>query len=275
MPLTCVLESLEGLNEDLKAFYKEVDGKFVLDLDGESIKLHPATKPLQNAFETTKTERNDLKAKLTELEAKVKELPDDFDAARWAELKIAAEKDKEKKDKDVANLQEMYDTRLKNLEQAHAAKLGEKDGQIALLDAELDDLVVSTQLTDHLVSNNVGQEYLEASKLLIKRRVKVEKADGQRKVVVETNVGDQPLKDYVRAWADSDGKPFLAKATPLDAPGSGRRFTGSDNPFLPSNWNKTAQQKLPAEKREEMARAAGFKDYQAGMMSARPLAKSA
>lgn len=274
MPLACVLDSIEAVSDELKPLYKEADGKFVLDLD-DSLKSHPGTKPLQNALETIKTERNELKAKLAEAEPKLKELPPDFDAAKWAEFKIGFEKDKEKKDRDVADLKAMYETRVQSLEQQHGAALAEKDSTIASLNTELDNLVVSTQLTDLLVHANVGHDYLEASKLLIQRRVKVEKTDGgERKVMIETNIGDQPLKDYVKAWADSEGKPFLAKPGPIDTRGGLGSRIGPDNPFSATHWNKTKQQAVPLEKREELARAAGFKSYDAAIMSPRPMAKA-
>lgn len=273
MPLKAVLENLEGVEDAFKGLYKEIDKKFVLDID-DTVREHPSVMALKNAYDREKEGGAEAKRKLAEAETKLKELPDDFDASKWLEYKVAVEKDKEKKDKDVANLQAMFDTRVQNLEQANAAKLAEKDAAIADLDRQLDNLVVSTELTDLLVKSNVDQDLLEAAKLVIGRKVKVvpDQATGGRKVVVETTLGDQPAKDFVRAWAETDGKRFIAKPLGVDAKGGNQgRFGPNDNPFSATFWNKTKQAHLPAEKREDYARAAGFKDYQTAVMAREPV----
>lgn len=277
MPLKTVLESLEGVDDAHKGLYTEVDKKFVLDIEG--VDDHPQVKNLKSAFDAQKVRNQEISGKYAELELKVKELPDDFDAAKWLELKTAAERDKTKRDKDVENLQSLHEARIQALTQAHDARVSEKDTEIQGLDRQLDDLLVSTQLTDVLVGVNVAKEFLEAAKLVVGRKVQVVKNEtsGERKVVVETNVGPQPMKDFVRTWAETDeGKPFIAKATGLDTKGgTGSRFSGVDNPFTSPHWNKTKQQTLPVEKREEMARAAGFKDFNTAIMSPRPVKPAA
>ncbi len=68
MALKRILESLDGVPADVAKEYKEVDGKFVLDIDGDSLD------PLINAKNHEKAERQKAEAKARELEEKLLDL---------------------------------------------------------------------------------------------------------------------------------------------------------------------------------------------------------
>src|SRR5690606_29103586 len=72
MALKSILESLDGLPEDIKKEYTEKDGKFYLDLEG--LDDHPAVGALKRAKDHEKTLRQTAEGKLREAEDKSTQL---------------------------------------------------------------------------------------------------------------------------------------------------------------------------------------------------------
>lgn len=243
MPLKTVLENLEGVDDAFKPLYKEVDKKFILDVEG--VDDHPAVRNLKNAFEAQKKANGEIREKLLPLETKVAELPEDFDPAKWIEFKaLAADhaKDRNAKDTEVQNLTALHNSRIEALTAAHKKEVEDRDRLIAERDTRLDRQALDSELTDLLVKARVSDGLMRAARLVIANRVKIERLeDGNRKNVVETDLGPLSLKDYVDTWSQSDeGKPFLAKATGIDAQGglargSGNKITRLDFDRLPND----------------------------------------
>jgi hypothetical protein len=71
MALSTVLASLEGIDDAVKGLYKEVDGSFILDLDG--IDDHPSVKGMKSALETIKGKRDEAKTEAERLALEKKE----------------------------------------------------------------------------------------------------------------------------------------------------------------------------------------------------------
>ena len=66
MALKSILESLDGLSDDIKKEYTEKDGKFYLDIEG--LDEHPGVGALKRAKDHEKTLRQKAEGKVTELE---------------------------------------------------------------------------------------------------------------------------------------------------------------------------------------------------------------
>lgn len=225
MALKAVLDNLESVDDALRPFYKELDKKFVLDVDG--VDDHPGVRALKNAYETTKAERAEARAKLGEYETKIRELPQDFDAAKWHEWKVAAEEGKQKKDERVEEITRLHEARLEALKTQFASEKTELERSLGSLNGELDSMVRDNELTDLLIKARVAEDFLPAAKLLVGQKVKTQlDGNGRRQNLVETNIGPMPLKDFIPTWAASDGKPYIAKGTGVDAPGGSRMGGG-------------------------------------------------
>src|SRR5690606_12695802 len=53
------------------------------------------------------------------------------------------------------------------------------------------------------------------------KQVKVQRGDdGNRTAIVETDLGDVPVADFVKEWTSTKGKAYLGKAPPMDANGN-------------------------------------------------------
>lgn len=255
MGLKTVLESLEGVDDAFKPLYKQGEGgKFVLDV--EDYDSHPSVRALSGALTAHKATVAELREKLQTAESKVAELPEDFDPAKWLEWKAAAEKNKDGKDREVANLQQMYDDRVKAIKAEYDAKIAGLEGQISSRDDLIDKNSRDVELNSALVGANTKKEFLEAAKLLVAQRIKtVRLDDGTRVNVVPTNLGDLPLADFVKGWAETDGKAFIAPATGPDTKGGLNKNGQPDkNPWAKDSFNLTEQGKILREDSEKAKR---------------------
>lgn len=140
MALKTILDGLENVPEDGRIH--EVDGKFVLDIDG--IDAHPAVVNLTTAHERTKADKKRLGDENTPLKARVEGLPDDFDADAYEELKSQAEgKAPKKTDEQVAQVRQQ-------LEKMHNIELAKKDECIATLEGAVTKATIDDGLSKAL-----------------------------------------------------------------------------------------------------------------------------
>ena len=257
MALKTVLDNLDDVPEALHGEYKEIDGKFVLDLDG--IDVHPTVVNLKTAHERQKQANRTLQSDLTAAKARLDGLPDEFDADTYEALKQQAEgKAPAKTDEQVAQIRQQ-------LERKHQAELARKDERIGTLTGAVNKLSIDDGLSKALDEAGVDAAFKPGAMALLKAKgaVKLVEEDGHFKAQVETDMGPMPLANYVRDWSGSDeGKIYVKKPTGGDAPGgTGGRF--ADNPWDSSNGKKpnlTKQQEAISEnptKARQMAQAAG------------------
>jgi hypothetical protein len=257
MALKTILDSLDDVPDALKTEYKEVDGKFVLDLEG--IDAHPSVVNLKTAHERQKQSNKTLQTDLTAAKARLEGLPDDFDADQYETLKAQAEgKAAPKTDEQVAQIRAQ-------LEKKHAAELGKKDERITTLEGAVTRATIDDGLSKALDEAGIDPAFKPGAMALLKSKgaVKLVEEDGTFKAQVETDMGPMPLAGYVKDWSGSDeGKIYVKKPTGGDAPGGkGQQF--ADNPWDSSNGKKpnlTKQQQLISEnpaKARQMAQAAG------------------
>jgi len=257
MAIKTILDTLDDVPEALRSEYKEVDGKFILDIEG--VDAHPAVANLKSAHERQKQANKTLQTDLTAAKTRLEGLPDDFDADAYEALKSQAEgKAPPKTDEQVAQVRQQ-------LERKHQAELGKKDERIATLEGAVTKATIDDGLSKALDEAGVDPAFKPGAMALLKSKgaVKLIEEDGQFKAQVETDMGPMPLAGYVKDWSGSDeGKIYVKKPTGGDAGGSnGMKFT--DNPWDSSNGKKpnlTRQQELISEnpvKARQMAQSAG------------------
>jgi hypothetical protein len=258
MALKTILDTLDDVPEALHGEYKEVDGKFILDIEG--IDAHPAVVNLKTAHERVKADKKKATDELAATKARLEGLPDDFDADAYETLVQQAEgKEPAKTDEQVAQVRQQ-------LERKHQADLAKKDERITTLEGAVTKATIDDGLSKALDEAGIDPAFKPAAMALLKSKgaVKLVEEDDQFKAQVETDMGPMPLAGYVKDWAGGDeGKIFIKKATGGDAPGgNGQKFT--DNPFDPKNPNLTKQQELIAAndaKARQMAQAVGVKPH--------------
>ena len=257
MALKTILDNLDDVPEALKGEYKEIDGKFVLDLEG--IDVHPAVVNLKTAHERTKQKLKTTTTDIDALKARVEGLPDDFDADAYEALKATAEgKAPAKTDEQILQVRQQ-------LEKKHNTELAKKDERINALTGAVTKATIDDGLSKALDEAGVDPAFKPGAMALLKSKgaVKLVEEDGTFKAQVETDMGPMPLAGYVKDWSGSDeGKIYVKKPTGGDAPGgNGQKF--ADNPWDTSNGKKanlTKQQELIATndaKARQMAQAAG------------------
>ncbi|HEV7253869.1 MAG TPA: hypothetical protein VGN97_12355 [Mesorhizobium sp.] len=259
MALKTIIDNLDEVSEALRGEYKEIDGKFVLDLDG--VNDHPAVVNLKSAHERQKQTNRTLSTELASAKERLEGLPDDFDADAYEALRQQAE------GKEPPKLDERLNAQKTQLEAKFAKDRQKLEDRAAKLEKSLRRTKIDEGLTKALLDAGVDKQFLPAAKALLKEKgqIKLVEEDDDVEVFADDGVNDRtPLTDYVKKWAGEDeGKPFIAKATGGDAKGGNGRTFG-ENPFDPKNPNKTKQQELIVAndaKARQMAESVGVKPY--------------
>jgi len=276
MALKAVVLTLDDVEESQRAFYsvqkiKDKDGKdidaHVLEIDGldeSALMPHPVVRNLRNAHERTKRDKAALTTKVTELESKVKDLPDNFDPEEFTRLKaieadFEANKDKNKDQKaEYDNMRRMNDEQKKKI-------IEDKDKEIEKWKRAHD-----SQITIH--HNLVRQHDLEAALtnvgiktddrevvaayLMPRVTVEVDENGG-----IKTFIDGVPTAEFMTAWANSDrGRRYVEPLRGSDARSGGGTVPG-ENPWSDKQWNLTKQQDVlranPTKAKQLMAQA-GF-----------------
>lgn len=224
MGLKAIYESQDEVPEALRDHYTEDKGKFILAVDG--IDDHPKVRGVITANKENVRKRDEFKAKVTELEAKLGEIPEDFSAEQWATLKSGA--DPAKKDEQIQSMKQIYEGKIANLQKSYDEKLAAKDTELAERDGYIDQSLVVTGLKDHLLEAGVNPDLLDGALSSLRPSVKVQRDDkGGRKAVVETDLGEIDVGTFVKDWAGSKGKAYLRAPTGDKPPGSGRVMNGA------------------------------------------------
>ena len=270
MALRAVLDNLDGLDPAIHEHYTERDGKFFLDIE-DDIRRHPKGAPLQAALDRVNREKKALTDKLAELEAKLAELPEDFDAEEYARLKdeLTALKAKGQgaNPEDEERRQEqkrLFEQRIANLEKKHATAQAALEHERDELVAQIERLMGDEGLVKALVSVGVDKKLMPGAQALLRRAVKVRRNDGgDWEAFVNTDVGESSIEDFVSTWAQSDeGSIYIEKAKGGDAKGSNGRHLG-ENPWATGEGKKpnlTKQQELirsQPERARQLAQQAG------------------
>lgn len=208
MALKSVLESLEGVDDAVKPFYTETDGKFVLQVDG--VDSHPEVANLKSAYERTKADRDAARKERDDAKALAADFPDDFDAEKWAKLKDG-------KPDEAA---------LIKLRQTLEAERDEWKGKFEAERGTSLRNALDRDLTDALNGAGVtNPTFAKAARTMLSGDVKIGD-DG--KPFVETDMGPMPLVDHVKRWTAGEGKDFVTPAQGGGAAG-GKNASGPVN----------------------------------------------
>ncbi|WIY54144.1 hypothetical protein O9Z70_06380 [Devosia sp. YIM 151766] len=261
MGLKTILDSIEDLPEEHRAFYVEDGDKFVLDLDG--IDDHPKVRGLVTANRENVRKRDQYKAEVEGLKARIDGLPDDFDAEAYEALKQQAEgKEPPKTDEQVTRVREQ-------LERKHKADLDKKDEEIAALRGTIGKVTIDDGLSKAMDDASIDPKHKAKLIPYLKAigAIKLEEDGSNFQAVVETDMGPLSLAKFVQDWAASDdGKDYVAKPSGPDAKGNnGRGGTGEKNPWASDSHNLTRQGELvrtDPDKARQFMRAAGLSDSQ-------------
>ena len=211
MALKTVLESLDGVDDAVKSFYAETDGKFILQVDG--VDSHPDVANLKSAYERTKADRDAARAERDEAKGKLKAVPDDFDAEKWAKIKDG-------KPDEAALIQLRKELEAERDAQKDRADKAEAKALQSALDRDLTDALTEAGVTN--------PSFAKAARTMLSDGVKI---DETGKPYVETDMGPLALTEHVKRWAAGDGKDFVTP--PQGGGGKGGGGGGkSTNPLV-------------------------------------------
>jgi len=275
MALRTILDTLEELDEPLRALYIKNDetGKYVLEIEG--IDDHPVVHALKNAYNQEKLKRVQDHTRTVEVEERLKSFPEDFDPEKWVTYKAADEagllddpevdprSDPRGTPSDAQKTRAMMQARLDNQKRDHEKKVGDLSQELEKKNVVINRLVVEDGLTKALVESNVDKRFLKAAKALLRPLVKIQE-DGEDFIpVVEVDGDNIQLSKYVGDWIETDeGKPFIAPASGTGAPGGGRPEAQIRNPWMKEHHNLTEQGRILRENpqlAERLSKEAGIK----------------
>lgn len=178
MPLKSVLENLDDIDDAVKPFYTETDGKFVLDIeDPDNL---PTVAPLKNAYERTKADKAEAAKRAADLQTQIDEMaknkPDEA-AVLKVRQELEAERDKWK-------------------------------GEAETLSQQLTGVTRDRALQEALTTAGVTEPaFIEAATAMLSGSVKM---DGST-AIVDTDMGPAPVGEYVKRWAAGKGQAFVSK----------------------------------------------------------------
>jgi hypothetical protein len=181
MPLKAVLTDLTGVDDAVKPFYTEADGKFVLAVEG--VDDHPEVANLRNAYERTKGDKQKAADEAKQLRTRIAEI--------------------EKGAPDTAATQAKL-TQLQEQLAAVEAKAGE--WQTKYMGVTRDQALATALQTAGVTE----PAFLKASQAMLAGMVKLGD-DGT--AYVETGMGPKVLADFVKGWAAGEGKAFVTAAS--------------------------------------------------------------
>lgn len=288
MALKAIVDTLDDVPEALHGEYKEqkIGDKTVYVLDLEGVDNHPAVVNLKTAHERVKADKTKLSGDLAAAAARLKNVPEDFDADEYERLRTEeAARLKDPGNTDVrkqietatAAVKSQYETKLAKQKKDFETEIAERDGKITALDADLRKRLVTDGLTAALTEAGVtAPPFIKAARALLEPGVEVIEEDGARVAKMKADLGGDDIAKYVANWVQGDeGKVFVAQAKGGDASGSQRPRSTDSNPFGKAGWNKTEQGRLlrsDRRKAESLAQAAGFKTLDAAVAAREAIA---
>lgn len=227
MPLKSTYATADEIPEAIKSLYVEAnDGagaakRFVLDV--EDIDAHPKVRGVITANAENKRKRDELRQQVEAMTARIASLPEDFDADEWTRLKSGAKPDEQ--------LQVLKDQQTRAIEALKAKHKGEVDAiaaQVAERDRYIDGTLIEGGLKDALLGVNVNPDLIDGALASLRGSVKVLRTeDGKRRAVVDTDLGEVPVTDFVKEWAGTKGRAYLAKASGPGAAGNNNARAGA------------------------------------------------
>jgi hypothetical protein len=255
MALATVVETLENIPEGVRPFYKEVDGKFILDADVES---HPQVQGLRNAYRSEHEKRKSLdseKAKFSGVDLDRWERLKDFKDEDFA-LIDALRNDSHKSGTNgsttasTLDLEAEIEKRMRPVKTAHQAEIEKREQMLRALEAEREQVKtemkrtrIETALTTACAEAGVLPSAVEDVVYLGQRYFKVN--DAGEVIAVDSSgvelfgADGKPMRP--REWISTRGTE-KAHWFPLNAGGGagGGRFNGETRVTRKSELKDTA-----------------------------------
>lgn len=270
MKLNAIVDDINEVPEAFRGCYVEfeVNGETKWKLDIVGVETHPGTQALKNALDRQKTKVQEQAAKITDLEGKVSELPEDFDRDLYDRAVTEGVGGGKIKNEDEIR-REAGDAAKTRAEAAFAnerTKLtGERDGYREQLVSR----IKRDELRDALDEADVTDPALRKGAMaLLGAALTVHEDEGEIVVLAnDVNLGDIPVADHVKAWADTDeGKAYVgaretAGGGANGSPDRGKPATSSNNPWKSDTFNVTQQaaiRKEDPDKARKLMREAGL-----------------
>lgn len=222
--------SADEIPEALAEHYAESGGRWVLQVD--DLNEHPQVRGVVTANKANAAKRDELRAKLTEVEARLSAVPEDFDAEEWTSLKAGLGKpaadQKAAQDQATASLKKLYEDQAVAREKKHAADVAALQEQLSERDGWIDRNVVDEGLRAALMTAGAEASVLDGAISLLRPKVKVDRSeDGSRRAIVSTDLGDVSAADYAKSWLGSDGAAYKARASGPEPKGGNARSGGA------------------------------------------------
>ena len=225
MPINLVLDNLDNVEDALKPFYVEHDGKFHLDTVSDSVRAHRDVTPLANAYERTKGELATVKESLTI--AQKRAAPEGFDADAWKAWKEGKP--------DAQTLQQMA-----QLRQTLEGERDEWKGKYEQSQTAIRQAAIERDLSDAITAAGISNpSFAKAARALLAPRVDAT-ADAAS---LDIGLGPMPISDAVKRWAAQDeGKAFV---TPPSGDGA-RGQSGNAGKQSAAKFNGNKSERLAA-----------------------------
>lgn len=241
MKIKAVLDTLDGLDEGLKQYYTEQDGKFYLSLEG--VQDHTETKALKNALDRVRDEKKAVTTELDTLKDKYGSLPDDFNLEEYNRLMDGGKGDVDER------LKEQRERLTKQFETEKEKLVQERDKWKGGYETK----TKSDALNAAIAEMNIAKQFVPAVKAMFERKINVAH-EGEN---IVTTIDAMPVKDALKAWADSeDGKHYVA--APANGGGGSGGSGGSGkttiNPWSKETRNLTEQMRITQEDPEKAKR---------------------
>jgi len=263
MAFKMVLDSIEGLPEDVAKEYVERDGKFHIQVEG--MKTQQDIDRVTQSLNASRAEASGFKAKLALLgDRKIEEVIPLLDRIPELEAAAAGKLDETK-------LREMAEARARAIiapiereRDGFKAQLAEKDTIIKSFETKEQTRTIHDQIKDAAKKAGVIDEAMEDAINAGERLFVLE--EGTSKAVVKADAGvTQGLepKDWLSDLATK--KPHWFGTSAGGGAGGNRGGNGGTelNPFSHDGWNVTKQGQLmqtDAARADRLAKAAGHKD---------------
>jgi len=249
MTLPILVEDQENLPEGYESLYEEGDkGGYYLKVEG--VDSHPEVQGLKTAYQKEKEKRQALAKQRDELKRKADVIPEDVELETVQGLIEKLQSGALRPDGTTEDPNRPDPAKIKaEIEKRYQQQLDELTEGLSKKEGQLQRMVIDNGLTGALSKNKVTDPYFQkAAKKLLADQVQVKEDDNGRPfAVVETDMGEVSLDQFVQNWAASDeGSRFVDGST-----GGGTRSGHSQSPKGKRQVTRGQFQAMaPAEKNE-------------------------
>jgi hypothetical protein len=271
--LNAVVADINAVDEGLRSFYVEQNGKYVLDVAASEGFALENVAGLKTALVTERNLKAELEQKAKEYETRFSAYEGlDPNAARDAlrRLETITTLDPEKEAEKLADekykaksktLKEKYEADMEAIRTDATTKLTAAEAALQAKTQQIQSLLVDNAISTHLAKLNPVADLRDAVELLARQSIKTKEVDGRLVVQVVDANGQQRFKDVLNgvpmtvedlltemretrpSFFQADSKPGIGMGSQPNAPGGAGK--AEPNPFAKGpTWNLTQQSLL-------------------------------